>query len=449
MRITLYCLRFVLLLFIINTNLWAQSTIKGQFLGPLVINEVTLEKYDVSPVRMASVPVINNTFEMLVPESLTKGVYKLLYKTETSSVSGFDLIVDAQEQIDFTIVLSDSKFIPPTFTQSTQNIIWNNALNKISLFDQKLNTLKQAWYVYPEHTDEIVTQIETSIFRLIEDKTQEIHNLETSQPFVFSLLKNRKPIDRFNTDLPAELQDSFLIAHYWDGLDINQVELLNSPLLSNLTFEYINYFLQNGNRSKEEQDQTLKQAIDVVLNHATLTEVRNFMINYLTSGFKQLGNEDVLQYIDEHYSQVDHCSNPEELTRRLEGYKVIQIGNVVPDIIQDGENILRNANEQKTLIFFWASWCPHCMQEVFLLNELAKDKSVKVVAISLDTEKEEYMIVKEKLTGLSHYCDYKKWESKPVKDYFIQGTPTYFYIDKLGKLKGKYTSLEAVKQVLK
>ncbi|MDP4933709.1 MAG: thioredoxin family protein, partial [Salibacteraceae bacterium] len=53
---------------------------------------------------------------------------------------------------------------------------------------------------------------------------------------------------------------------------------------------------------------------------------------------------------------------------------------------------------------------------------------VEVVFVSLDEDKESFTNFANNLPFLST-CDYKKWESEIVKDYYVFGTPTLFLLD--------------------
>lgn len=67
------------------------------------------------------------------------------------------------------------------------------------------------------------------------------------------------------------------------------------------------------------------------------------------------------------------------------------------------------------LLVFWASWCPHCVQEIPRLKmvlEQLKDKKIAVVFISLDEEESAWksFIYQQKLDNYIHLCDFKKWK---------------------------------------
>lgn len=448
MKSILYLRYLVFLIALLSCPVFAQHTIKGTFSGPIAIQEISLEQYGLKPTVIATSKVNNNTFQLTIPNHLTKGVYKLLYKT-TQASSGFDLLVNNKADIEFTMPLSSNQFTPPQFSKSEQNNLWFNYQQQFSISSQKIAVLKQAWQQYPNKTDDIIQSIEKSIQALITDRRNQLNELKKSAPFIALLLANSQPQEVFNSTVSEEQLDDYFIGQYWTGIETNNTVLLNTPIFNNLIFQYINLHLKKyQNETKSIQNKALKTCIDQVLKHFTQKETKSFAINYLSQGFKQLGNEDVLQYIDETYALAEQCERPDALNMRLEGYKKLKPGNLAPAILNAGKNMLQSKTGKQTLLVFWASWCPHCMQEIPELNRYAKANDLSLVAVSLDTEKESYLQVKNELTSMTHYCDYKKWESIPVKDYYIKGTPTYFLIDKDGRILQKYTSVQEVKQHL-
>jgi len=448
MKYILLLRSLVILIVLLSCPAFAQHTIKGTFSGSIAIHEVSLEQYGLQPKVIVSSKVDQNMFQLTIPSHLTRGVYKLHYKT-TQASSGFDLLVNNKEDIEFIMPLSSNQFTLPQFSKSKQNTLWFTHQQEFSISSQKIAVLKQAWVQYPDKTDAIVQHIETSIQTLITYQKNQLKGLKKLAPFVGLILANSQPQETFNSTVSEEQLDDYIINQYWTGIQTNNVDLLNTPIFNNLIYKYINIHLKKyQNESKSIQNKALKTCIDQILKHFTQKETHSFAVNYLSQGFKQLGNEDVLQYIDETYALTEQCEHPDALTMRLEGYKKLKPGNLAPAILRSGKNILQSETGKQTLLIFWASWCPHCMQEIPELNQYAESNNLSLVAVSLDTEEDSYLQVKNKLTSMTHYCDYKKWESKPVKDYYIKGTPTYFLIDKEGRIIQKYTSIEEVKQHL-
>ena len=81
---------------------------------------------------------------------------------------------------------------------------------------------------------------------------------------------------------------------------------------------------------------------------------------------------------------------------------------------------------------FGASWCPKCTEELPKIASLYpkwKDKGVQVVFVSLDEDQKAYRDFVKTFPFIST-CDYNKWDSKIVKDYYVFGTPTMYLLDK-------------------
>ena len=439
---------FVVLGFIYTLAL-AQHTITGTFKGEIPINQVALEQYELTPTLITTVNVVNNQFSMTIPQDITLGVYRLIYKSGQSQ-SSFDIIINNQEDIDFILPLSSHQFIPPSFSKSEMNMMLTEHQTYFATSLNKIETLKQTWKTYPDKQDKIIQTIEKEILKRIKTYTKEINTFSSNDPFIDVLIKNTQPVPTFNPKLASELQDSLYMAHYWDNININDPLLLNTPLINNLVYSYISYYLQSNknNGNLPQQNQILKNQIDHIFSHIINKDTKAYVVNYLTTGFKQMGNEEILQYLDETYSSIDQCDNPNALTTRLEGYKKLKPGNIAPAIIESGKNILEHQTDQQTIIAFWASWCPHCMQDMPQLNAYAKEHNIRVVAVSLDSKQDQFNKGKERLTSIIHYCDFEKWESQPVKDYYVKGTPTFFLLDKNNRIIKKYISLDTLKQTL-
>jgi len=119
-------------------------------------------------------------------------------------------------------------------------------------------------------------------------------------------------------------------------------------------------------------------------------------------------------------------------------------GNTAPDILFEGDNNtpgygansipekLSDLKSSYTVVVFGASWCPKCTEElpkIVNLYQKWKAQGVEVVFISLDEDKSAYKDFVKNFPFIST-CDYQKWDSKIVKDYYVFGTPTMYLLDK-------------------
>jgi thiol-disulfide isomerase/thioredoxin len=164
-------------------------------------------------------------------------------------------------------------------------------------------------------------------------------------------------------------------------------------------------------------------------------------------GFKELGNEKVLQYIDEQYAIAQQCTSDDKaLQKRLKGYEALKVGNIAPEIVltsNDGKpKTLKDFPHEAVVIVFWASWCPHCMEEMPKLQEWAKNNpSTLVLAVSLDDEYTAFQNAIKDFPNMLHNCDLQKWKGQIVSDYYIAATPTLMVLDQNRNIDSKWNGI--------
>ena len=124
-----------------------------------------------------------------------------------------------------------------------------------------------------------------------------------------------------------------------------------------------------------------------------------------------------------------------------------KIGKNAPDftlntLSGDNINLKKFRDGKKTIVFFWATWCPHCRES---LSEMGKEKDQfeqKGIKLALVDIGEKAAIVKK-------YADEHKinWmifldeETKIAEDYGVVGVPTFFFINEDGLVKDVQHSL--------
>jgi thiol-disulfide isomerase/thioredoxin len=261
--------------------------------------------------------------------------------------------------------------------------------------------------------------------------------------------------------VPLERQLDYLKSHALDIINFNDASLTNSDVFTNKTIEYLTYY-RNPQLPKELLEKEFIKAVDTLLNKAKVNQlVYQHITEYLIEGFKKHGFDQVLDYIVENYViKDDLCLDVKTegmIKRRIEQAKYFKIGVTVPEIVlpdsKGNEIKLSKLKGGKSLIVFYASWCPHCKELLPKLNDFIKQQKEKmfdVFAISLDNKKEDWInFVKDNCSSFINVSDLKGWDGKASDDYFIYATPTLFLVDNGLKLIAKPMTLDEVELVIK
>jgi len=117
------------------------------------------------------------------------------------------------------------------------------------------------------------------------------------------------------------------------------------------------------------------------------------------------------------------------------------VGEKAPDFtvntLNSGKlNMSKFRDGQSAIVFFWATWCPHCRNQ---LKELAKkkeeltQKGIKVILVDLQETAQQVKSYMDK-----NKIDYEVFfdeDQSLAEIYGIVGVPTFFFINKDGVIK--------------
>src|ERR1035437_876538 len=178
-------------------------------------------------------------------------------------------------------------------------------------------------------------------------------------------------------------------AHYLDEVDFNDDDLIYSDVFTNKARRYLNLY-RSPKARKEELEKEYIIAADTLLNKAKVNVfVYEQITEYLINRFRKNGFIKAMDY-------------------------------------------------DKTLILFYASWCPHCQRLIPKLIKLyndQKEKKLEVYAVSIDTNKTDWIdfINRNDLKWINVRAINEEY-SKIVREYHLYSTPTMIVIDKNKKV---------------
>jgi thiol-disulfide isomerase/thioredoxin len=187
----------------------------------------------------------------------------------------------------------------------------------------------------------------------------------------------------------------------------------------------------------------MRKSIDAMLVNLTNDEKKfNEVTNYLFDLLEKHSLFQASEYLALKVLNEVTCNINSDLAKQLESYRAMKKGNIAPEIDfgnksfvnglpQNQFSNLTSINSPYTLVVFGASWCPKCSNELpkLLQNyERWKNLGLEVVYISLDTESNAFEQA-VKTYPFFAFCDFKKWDSPVVNDYFVSGTPTFYLLN--------------------
>jgi len=449
----------ILIAFIFSLSafyLSAQDSIRinGQLQNNSRFVKVVVQKFGVGIFNIAAVPVNKETgsFSINVPADVESGIYRLRY-SQTGYGDYVDVIINGKEkQIEFSVDISlEPESRNPIFSASDENKAW-------SLFHAKQKETMNAIRIKEDFLSRYPNKEKKSYRRVLKDygKAKKSYKKQyqafvDKTPFYWAKAQAQFSQVYFsNISEHPRLQLFNLHENFWLGKATNDASLINTPLYTDAILSYLNYYMNpNMEFGEEEKKAGYKKSVDKIMQVFGDDETtQEFAIKYLQLGFKEMGNEDILQYIDQKYAATAQCTEEDdELKQRMAGYEALKPGNMAPPITLmagDGqEKTLYDFEQDTVILVFWASWCPHCMEEMPQVQAWAKEHpEALVLAISLDDDSSAFQNAIRDFPDMLHYCDLQKWNSEIVRSYFVAATPTFFQLDKERRIVAKKASFE-------
>lgn len=209
------------------------------------------------------------------------------------------------------------------------------------------------------------------------------------------------------------------------------------------------WLLENSGKSIDSVFIEMKLSIDAMLfflvkDERKLNEATDFLFDLL----EQHSLFQASEYLALKLLNETSCTINNDLAKQLESYRAMKLGNTAPDVFFKGDHIsplhnsenfpnkLSDIKSKYTVVAFGASWCPKCTQELPELAKIytkCKSLGVEVVFVSLDENAAAFRNFAENFPFIS-ICDYQKWNSPILRDYYVFGTPTLYLLDAQRKI---------------
>jgi thiol-disulfide isomerase/thioredoxin len=237
------------------------------------------------------------------------------------------------------------------------------------------------------------------------------------------------------------------------NLDYTDIKLYKSGLFKDAIESHF-WLLENSGKPLLDVQEEMKTSIDTMLPKLIKNEkIFNEVSDYLFDLLERHSLFEASEYLALKVLNDVSCTIDNNLARQLETYRVMKKGNIAPDMIFEKNNFanqtisinkLSEIKSTYTIVFFGASWCPKCKEELPEMEKLYlkwKNKGIEVVYIALEDNKNEFIDFSKSFPFPS-YSDLKKWDSKIVTDYYIFSTPTIFLLDEKREILLRPNSLK-------
>lgn len=395
----------------------------------------------------------SGSFEFLLPKNTTVGMYSIA----TGGEQNIELLVDG-ENIRFVasgISAQDNVQI----IESVENLIWYDYLYTKGITQFKMDVIDQLLANYPPGDEYFKASIE--------QYKQLMNSFISRSDELITNNKGTLAAKYIKTDMPVfapfglnqDERQEYLISHHFDNVDFTDTLLLNSNILTSKIIKYLSLY-QSPGMSREELEEKLIMATDSIFDRAIVEQkVYESVLDFLVDGFEAIGFEKGLNHIAEQNALSDLCENTQrkkELENRMELIKKLAIGQKAPDFsIKDsqGKDVsLYNIKSKKTILIFWASWCPHCQEIMPVLKEYYngdKKSELEIVGISIDESKEDFFdAILSHAYNWINLAEFKGWDGPTVLEYGIHATPTIFVLDENKTIIAKPANEDELRGVL-
>jgi thiol-disulfide isomerase/thioredoxin len=386
-----------------------------------------------------------------------KGNFKLSYTKEDFGVA---YLISSDEKPLFVILsgedieivgeaLSYSETIK--ITKGQENKWFEQYAKEHPLREQALSAwvylekiyIQDALFAVQEHP---IKNIQTEKLRIKAEDAAFLEKLP-KESYVSWFLPTRKLVSDVSTIAqyrPEEIPSSIAA---FRAMDYTDQRFYKSGLFKDAIESHF-WLLENSGKSLDSVFIEMKISIDAMMVHLIKDEQKlNEVTNYLFDLFERQSLFQASEYFALKVLNETSCTIESDLAKQLESYRAMKKGNTAPDIKfgnstylngvkQAMFNNLTNLTTPYTLVVFGASWCPKCMEELPKLTQNYvkwRNLGVEVVYISLDTDQQVFE-QSVKSYPFFAYCDYKKWESQVVQDYYVFGSPTFYLLDAKRKI---------------
>ncbi len=228
---------------------------------------------------------------------------------------------------------------------------------------------------------------------------------------------------------------------YWNGVDLTDIRLLRTPVVSNKLNNYITKL------TPQTPDSVVKYADRVVRLSIGDPEVFKFIVNWIAIKYEKpefMGGEKILVHLVDNFFTDElatwYKDSPEELKKirkKVADMRPSMIGKVGQDLrcknINGQYETLYGMGAKIKVLWMYSYTCSHCKERSPVMAQILREwkaKGVDVYALCLDPEEDKWkeFVKKYDMEDFHNVID-PNYESRYYKKYHVDITPEAFVLD--------------------
>ena len=391
----------------------------------------------------------DGAFNISIPETAEKGMYRLMYK------------MDQKSQVDFiynkqNVALTFNPKEPKSsvkFLVSDENKLYSNYLIKATALQQKLDSLQLAYFQLKDHKSK--TEVSNLYSKTLKKykETEKYYQLKSEGLQASHFIKANEvyfPSKLLKT--PQEFLNSKK-QHYFDFINFEDKVLQNSIFITEKVIDYVFYLSVSEDVSV--QTMLYKKAINEIEDKTKDdVQLKSDLLTSILYNFNQQENVPLMKYVLNDYKKLPKNFQNEEVIKDTENKLKLAIGNVAPDFSWQENGITKKLSDLNIanhyILVFWSTTCSHCLHEIPLLHQFSKTlKDVHVIGFTLENDDTGFKKYSKLYPEWTNILGLKRWQNKTARTYEIRATPTYFILDKNKRIVAKPDHFKDVKAFFK
>lgn len=369
-------------------------------------------------------------FQMNLPKLPYEGLYQLNIQGQRGR-GEINLVLTGQN-LNVIAKFEDGALLHDNLTFSDAlNTAFTKLGREANAMQDKLDILREAQDQFAErplakHIAEEKKQVQSDL-----GKTYDRFLERKDAAPIRESVEFRKQTDVYLNPVPAQFDAEFLKA-----ADLSSKKLVHDPQV----FRYYGFLFQTFEKQADNPGRTAQDFLVALHAHTEKNPaLQRELMSFFAAGFEQMEN----------WTAVDYVNKLMLFTPTEEGHWLP--GSKMPPwrALDNHSREVRSVKfkNQDYLLVFWSPECPACVEALDKWEELKNRHSIKLVGIAIDSKPQDLEKFDDLPFAENLFEDYNRPDN-PSALFKITGTPTIVWVEKSGRIKGRYSSVASLVEAL-